>query len=640
MRETSGKVFYGALFVFILPLLLVLWIVRTESVVTLPALHSVPGGVGIAVLGMTLLLAGVVALWKIGGGLPMNAYPPPNYVSGAVYGFVSHPIYVGFVFICAGCSIVAGSASGLWLTTPVVAMASAALVMGYELPDMRKRFGSIVSGDRFLPTDESSVPSRRERIRCLVTTLFSWLVLYEGVVHRGIPADAIIAYLPFERHLPVLQWTEIFYISLYPAVFLAFFAVSTRGTLRLLCIRALVSMALVIPIFLSVPLISPPRPFIPASFLGSLLTWERALDSAAAAFPSYHVIWAFLVAEAMGGGIRWRRILWRTWAVLVSVSCVTTGMHALIDVVAGLLLVVFLLHVERAWLRLRDGTQWIANSWKEWRIGPLRIINHGGFAAAGVFVGILLIEACLGSEKRAIPIATFVGGTVGAAIWAQIVEGSPTLLRPLGFYGGVLGTNLGAILTTTWTHTNPWLALSALAVAAPWIQGIGRLRCLVQGCCHGAPTTPAIGICYTHPRSRVWRVLELRGVPIHATPLYSLLWNGMTGVVVGRLYLLRVNAAMIGGLYLILSGVGRFVEEAYRGEPQTPVIAGLRLYQWFAIATIVAGAVVTTVTGAPVPARPRFEASSLLPALMCALAAWFVTGVDFPESNRRFARLT
>lgn len=640
MRETSGKVFYGALFVFILPLLLVLWIVRTESVVTLPALHSVPGGVGIAVLGMTLLLAGVVALWKIGGGLPMNAYPPPNYVSGAVYGFVSHPIYVGFVFICAGCSIVAGSASGLWLTTPVVAMASAALVMGYELPDMRKRFGSIVSGDRFLPTDESSVPSRRERIRCLVTTLFSWLVLYEGVVHRGIPADAIIAYLPFERHLPVLQWTEIFYISLYPAVFLAFFAVSTRGTLRLLCIRALVSMALVIPIFLSVPLISPPRPFIPASFLGSLLTWERALDSAAAAFPSYHVIWAFLVAEAMGGGIRWRRILWRTWAVLVSVSCVTTGMHALIDVVAGLLLVVFLLHVERAWLRLRDGTQWIANSWKEWRIGPLRIINHGGFAAAGVFVGILLIEACLGSEKRAIPIAIFVGGTVGAAIWAQIVEGSPTLLRPLGFYGGVLGTNLGAILTTTWTHTNPWLALSALAVAAPWIQGIGRLRCLVQGCCHGAPTTPAIGICYTHPRSRVWRVLELRGVPIHATPLYSLLWNGMTGVVVGRLYLLRVNAAMIGGLYLILSGVGRFVEEAYRGEPQTPVIAGLRLYQWFAIATIVAGAVVTTVTGAPVPARPRFEASSLLPALMCALAAWFVTGVDFPESNRRFARLT
>jgi hypothetical protein len=166
-------------------------------VVTLPALHSVPGGCGIALLGLTLLLAGVVALWKIGGGLPMNAYPPPKYVSGAVYGFLSDPIYVGFVFICAGVSIAAGSASGLWLTTPIVAMASVALVMGYELPDMRKRFGGIVSGYRFLPADDSSPPSGQERIRCLLTALFPWLVLYEGVVHRGIPADAIISLSAF-----------------------------------------------------------------------------------------------------------------------------------------------------------------------------------------------------------------------------------------------------------------------------------------------------------------------------------------------------------------------------------------------------------------------------------------------------------
>ena len=257
-----------------------------------------------------------------------------------------------------------------------------------------------------------------------------------------------------------------------------------------------------------------------------------------------------------------------------------------------------------------------------------------------MFVGILLIETCLGSEKKAIPIAIFVGGAVGAALWAQWVEGSPALLRPLGFYGGVLGTNLGAILATLWTRTNPWIALSALAVAAPWIQGIGRLRCLVQGCCHGSRTSPEIGICYTHLRSRVWRVPELRNVPVHATPLYSILWNILTAIVVGRIYLLHTNAAMVGGVYLILSGLGRFVEEAYRGEPQTPIVWGLRLYQWFAIATILAGAVVTTFTNAPAPVRPRFDTSSVLPALLCALAAWFVTGVDFPESNRRFARLT
>jgi hypothetical protein len=33
-------------------------------------------------------------------------------------------------------------------------------------------------------------------------------------------------------------------------------------------------------------------------------------------------------------------------------------------------------------------------------------------------------------------------------------------------------------------------------------------------------------------------------------------------------------------MYLILSGVLRFMEEAYRGEPQTRRLAGLPIYQW------------------------------------------------------------
>jgi len=32
--------------------------------------------------------------------------------------------------------------------------------------------------------------------------------------------------------------------------------------------------------------------------------------------------------------------------------------------------------------------------------------------------------------------------------------------------------------------------------------------------------------------------------------------------------------------------------------------------------------------------------SSILIGMGCGAAAWFVTGMDFPESSRRFARLT
>jgi hypothetical protein len=97
---------------------------------------------------------------------------------------------------------------------------------------------------------------------------------------------------------------------------------------------------------------------------------------------------------------------------------------------------------------------------------------------------------------------------------------------------------------------------------------------------------------------------------------------------------------MIFGAYLFLSSVGRFVEEAYRGEPQTATICGLHLYQWIAIALGVAGAVITTVSSSPIPPLAPFRFSSVLMALGCSAIAWFVTGIDFPESSRRFARLT
>jgi prolipoprotein diacylglyceryltransferase len=314
-------------------------------------------------------------------------------------------------------------------------------------------------------------------------------------------------------------------------------------------------------------------------------------------------------------------------------------MHALADVIAGLLVTLLVIRIDRVWSFLRKSSETIANSWREWRIGPVRVINHGAYAATGVFIGMWAIDNLLGPGKSAIPLAIFLGGSVGAALWAQVIEGSPALLRPLGFYGGMLGTSAGGVAAAWLTGTNIWSVLAALVVAAPWIQGIGRLRCLVQGCCHGRPAAENVGIRYTHPRSRVLRVISLCGVPVHATPLYSLLWNVLVALVVTRLYVLHASAALVGGVYLILSGAGRFVEEAYRGEPQTPVFWGLRLYQWIAVVTLVLGALITTLNS-PLTSRPTLHASSIFVALACGLAAWFVTGVDFPESNRRFARLT
>ena len=61
-----------------------------------------------------------------------------------------------------------------------------------------------------------------------------------------------------------------------------------------------------------------------------------------------------------------------------------------------------------------------------------------------------------------------------------IIEGSPALLRPLGFYGGMIGTSVCGVAAARLSGASVWQVLSTLAVAGPWIQGIGRLRCPVR----------------------------------------------------------------------------------------------------------------------------------------------------------------
>ena len=161
----------------------------------------------------------------------------------------------------------------------------------------------------------------------------------------------------------------------------------------------------------------------------------------------------------------------------------------------------------------------------------------------------------------------------------------------------------------------------------------------VAGCCHGRPADAAVGIRYRHPRSRVCRLAELRGTPIHPTPLYSILWNVGIALVVTRLWVVESPLSLIGGVYLILTGIGRFCEEAWRGEPQTLVVAGLRLYQWIAIGTVLGGAAITALVHAGNAAPPEFAPIELAVAAVFGGLSALALGVDFPASDRRFARL-
>jgi hypothetical protein len=310
-----------------------------------------------------------------------------------------------------------------------------------------------------------------------------------------------------------------------------------------------------------------------------------------------------------------------------------------LHLIVGTIIFLFAAYYEPIWLMLKNLSEKVANSWQEWIFGKVRVINHGFYAGISAFLGILIAGILAGNEYAWALLAFALVVTIFSALWAQIIEGSEKLKRPFGFYGALVGIIFASLVVWAMGY-HVWVIIGVVSVVMPWVQAIGRLRCLVNGCCHGAKTeNDLLGIRYFHHRSRVCGISELKGEPLHPTPLYSILWLFFSGFLLLVLWNKGFSYAYIFGLYLILNGIGRFVEEAYRGEVQTPIVRGLRLYQWTAIASIMVGIVMTCIPIAVVALQPVSGWETIVAALLGGAFTLFAMGIDFPFSNARFSRL-
>jgi len=621
---TLGKVLYGALFLLVVPALLILWASEAQRNVSMPVYGSPLLGFGLAIVGLGLMSGAMFELWKFGGGLPMNAFPPPRLVAQGTFRFLPHPIYTGFAILCFGVAMAAKSACGLWLVAPSIAIACTALVLGYEHPDLQRRFGRTLC---VLPAADDTPPSTLEKIRFLLLVVMPWVAMYE--LTAKLPVRGTVFGFSFEGHLLICPWTTLIYESTYITVALAPWCARTRRELRQMMISGWMATLIVFPFYWLVPSSAPRRTMESHNLMTWLLGLERATYPPVAAFPSFHVLWAVFVSRLYRP--RWVGI---AYVAAVSASCITTGMHYIPDVLVALLIAPVLSEPETVWRALRSFAERLANSWREWRIGSLRIINYAFYAALAAFVQVVIVTGALGPGRQWKVLVTVTAGLLGAGVWAQLVEGSSRLRRPFGFYGGLICGGIACLF-----FQERWILLGANCLAAPWMQALGRIRCLVNGCCHGRPTAPEIGIRLINTRSRISNLAQLGGIPIHATQLYSLLSNVLLGLILARLWVSACSLSVIAGVYAIGNGAARFAEEAYRGEPQTPTMLGLRLYQWMAIGTVIMGAVVTSLVSGPAP-RWSFSPSGLLLAILFALVAGVALGVDFPESESMFARLT
>ena len=129
----------------------------------------------------------------------------------------------------------------------------------------------------------------------------------------------------------------------------------------------------------------------------------------------------------------------------------------------------------------------------------------------------------------------------------------------LVFYGGLIGATLAAVLYLKIKRLPLWKVADALAPSIALGHAIGRIGCLMYGCCYGKVCTLPWGIQFpedhaTHPDH------------VHPTQIYESLLNFGLYAVLAWMYRRKQFDGQIFALYLLGYAVVRSLVELFRGD--------------------------------------------------------------------------
>jgi phosphatidylglycerol:prolipoprotein diacylglycerol transferase len=211
------------------------------------------------------------------------------------------------------------------------------------------------------------------------------------------------------------------------------------------------------------------------------------------------------------------------------------------------------------------------------RIGSFTVYSYGFFIAAAFLLalGLSMHQAKrLQLNHRLVPDLGFyliLAALIGSRLFYVLLRPELFLENPLlivQFWKGGLvfsGGALIAVLTGWWflhRKNEPfWLWTDAFAPGIAAGQAIGRIGCLMAGCCYGKPTDLPWAITFTSPHA-----LAPLGKALHPTQIYHSLAGVVTLII---LLLVRPRLKKPGQLFallLILYSIFRFCIEFFRGD--------------------------------------------------------------------------
>jgi phosphatidylglycerol:prolipoprotein diacylglycerol transferase len=220
------------------------------------------------------------------------------------------------------------------------------------------------------------------------------------------------------------------------------------------------------------------------------------------------------------------------------------------------------------------------------QIGGITIYWYGIFAAFG-FLAAFWTAARRAPRTGVAPEAIsdmapwlIAGAIVGAralyvlSYWKEEFAGKPIweifMLRRSGlvYYGGLIGSSLATIFYARIRNLQLWKIADIIAPSIALGHGIGRIGCLMTGCCYGCPTNMPWAI---HFPSDHWT----KGVGVHPTQIYESVLN--IGLFAGLAWLYRRKKfdGQIFAVYLMAYAVLRTFVEVFRGDYSVHYVGGI-----------------------------------------------------------------
>lgn len=243
-------------------------------------------------------------------------------------------------------------------------------------------------------------------------------------------------------------------------------------------------------------------------------------------------------------------------------------------------------------------------------LGPLNIYSYGVILGGSYF---LALWYALQRARRAglneqrivdLGIVGIISAVVGAKLMLVVVDferyaADPSQLTALLMAGGVFYGGLLLAVPMCWWYIRRnglplWTTCDLFAPGIAMAQGVGRMGCLLAGCCFGRPTEAPWGITFSSTLAAANSGTPL-GVALHPSQIYeSIAVLLILGVLLAGERRWRAFPGRTFWTYVLLYAVARIVLELFRGDPRGMVFDTLPTSQ-FVSALLVPASIVMLV---------------------------------------------